>query len=151
MKLQEVASILNEAVVNFEQSPEVQQLRQLLGDQVANDALTAWNGDQRDYQRSGGKNFDPLVPRLLNPDVLSRKYNIRVTPAVQSVLSRIVQLARQTMPDTTSNISAYNARFKDDVWGHERFAREGVDLSAENALYEALGQEVDTLLKTRKK
>lgn len=149
MKLSEISALLESAAA-FDQRPEYQQLRQLAGDAVARDVLAAWNGDQRDYQRSGGNNFEALVPKLLSPNALTRKYGIRVTPELQQVLSQIVQLSHHSMPPPNKLRSTVNSKYANDIWGHERFARESLLANSESALYESLKQEVALLISEEK-
>lgn len=144
MKLAELHQLL-EAATQIDQQPEFQQLQQLAGEQVARDIVAAWNGDQRDYARSGGKNFEALVPKLLSPSVLSRKYGVKVTSELQQVLSRLVALAYHAMPPVDRLRATTQAKYANDVWGHERFARESQLTADDAALYESLKAEVALL------
>lgn len=144
MKLSDIKQLM-EAVTQLEGRPEFDALRRTLGDKVANDVLVAWNGDARDYQRAGGKNFDALVPRLLNADVLSRKYGIRITPDMQRAISGVVQLASHAFPATDRLRATKQAPYATGVWGHERFARESQLTPNDAALYESLQEEVALL------
>jgi hypothetical protein len=144
MKLSEIKQLM-EAVMQLESRPEFEALRRTLGDKVANDVLVAWRGDAQDYQRSGGKNFEPLTPRLLNPDVLARKYGIRLTPDMQRALSGVVQLAHHAFPNVERLRAPKQSPYATGVWGQERFARESKLTPDESALYESLQEEVALL------
>jgi hypothetical protein len=144
MKLAEVKQLM-EAAGPLDRQPEFEQLRQVAGEALARDVLSAWNGDLRDYQRSGGNNFEALVPKLLSPTVISRKYGVQVTPELQQLLSRIVQLSHHSMPPPNKLRSTVNSKYANDIWGHERFARESEQYSAADRLYESLKKEVALL------
>ena len=98
-------------------SPEFQKLKELGGDKLANDVAVAWQGDARDYQRSGGKGFQPLVAQMLNDRVVERRYGIQLTPELRTVLSRIIQLSHHAFPDTNRLKATTNAPHSGDVWG----------------------------------
>ena len=61
-------------------TPEFQQLRTLAGDKLATDIAIAWQGDVKDYARTGGKGFSPLVAQMLDDRAIERRYGIQPTP-----------------------------------------------------------------------
>lgn len=144
MKLSDIKQLL-EAATQLDSRPEFDALRRAVGDKIANDVLVAWNGDARDYQRSGGKNFEPLVPRLLSADVLSRKYGIKVTPELQRALSGVIQLAYHAFPKEEQLRAPKQSPYTHGAWGQERFARESQLTPSDTALYESLREEVALL------
>lgn len=128
-----------------QRSPEFQKLKELGGDKLANDVAVAWQGDARDYQRSGGKGFQPLVAQMLNDRVVERRYGIRLTPELRTVLSRIIQLSYHAFPDVDRLKATSNAPHSGGVWGNV-WARECAEVEFDAALYEVIKADVLTLL-----
>jgi hypothetical protein len=147
MKLSDIKPLAEAApaLAILEQRPEFQRLRQVVGDKLANDVLLAWSGDMRDYERTGGKNFQSLVVQMLNDNVLQRKYNIPATKEVRDVVVPIIQLAHHAMPDVSRMRAPQNAPRSNDVWGNVKWARESMEFT-DYVLYESLKRDVRTLL-----
>lgn len=148
MKLSDIKPLVEAAGAStpLDQRPEFQQLRQAVGDQVAKDVLLAWEGDLRDYQRSGGKNFQSLVLQILSDNVLQRKYNIVPSREARAAISPVIQLVHHVMPDTSRMRAPVNSPYNRGVWGGVKFARESAEFKFQRPLYEALKRDVQTLL-----
>lgn len=126
-------------------TPEFQQLRDLAGEKLASDIAVAWQGDVKDYARTGGKNFQPLVAQMLNDRVVERRYGVEITPPLRKILSALVQLAHHAFPDTERLRGTTNATYSGGVWGNA-WARECATVEFDEILYEVLKADVVTLL-----
>ena len=144
-QLQEAALRPSQAPDFVERSPEFSKLRELGGEKLAHDVAIAWQGDARDYQRTGGKNFQPLVAQMLNDRVVERRYGIHLTTDLRAVLSRIIQMSYHAFPDVTKLRATINAPHSGGVWGNI-WARECEEVEFDAALFEVIKADVLTLL-----
>lgn len=126
-------------------TPEFQQLRDLAGDKLANDIAVAWQGDVKDYARTGGKNFQPLVAQMLNDRVVERRYGLQLTPELRRTLAKLVQLAHHSFPNPDQLRGTSNAVHTGGVWGNA-WARECAKIEYDDVLYEVLKAETALLL-----
>lgn len=126
-------------------TPEFQQLRTLAGDKLATDVAIAWQGDVKDYARTGGKGFNPLVAQMLDDRVIERRYGIQSTPQLRKILSSIKQLSHHAFPDINQLRATTNAPYTGGVWGNQ-WARECASVEYDELLYEVLKADIVTLL-----
>jgi hypothetical protein len=106
--------------------------------------VLAWEGDARDYERSQGKGFDPLFPKMLDPKSVAKfAPGLKVDGALEKGLGLLKQLHGMSFPTKPAA-----ARTDNSVWSHERWARESQDFDMVG--YEMLREEVLTLLEAKK-
>lgn len=147
MKLTHIRQLRESATpAMLQRSEEFAKIRDLIGDKFANDVAIAWQGDARDYQRSGGKNFQSLVVQLLNDRIIEHRYGATITPELHRVLQRIKSLAYHAFPDVNSLRATHNAPYANDVWGYYNWARECNDVEFDSALFEIIKADVSPLL-----
>lgn len=150
MKLSQIKNLTeqqrpSQAPDYVQRSPEFAKLRELGGDKLANDVAVAWQGDARDYERTGGKNFQPLVAQMLNDRVVERRYGITPSSELRAILSRIIQMSYHAFPDVTKLRATTNAPHTGGVWGNS-WARECAEVEFDAALFEVIKADVLTLL-----
>lgn len=155
MKLSQIKTLTEERASQspdyVQRSPEFAKLRELAGEKLAHDVAVAWQGDAREYSRTGGKGFQSLVAQMLNDRVVERRYGIHVSSELRGVLSRIINMAYHAFPDVNKLRATRNQVGPNDVWGHHVWARECAEVEFDAALFEIIKDDVSTLLSEGKK
>lgn len=147
MKLAQLKQLQENATpATLQRSDEFAKIRELIGDKFATDIAVAWQGDARDFQRTGGKGFQSLVVQMLNDRVIERRYGVPVTPELHRLLQRLKSLAYHAFPDASSLRATNNASYANDVWGYHNWARECQEVEFDSALFEIIKADVRTLL-----
>lgn len=103
----------------------------------------AWDGDSRDFERSQGKNFDPLFPKMLDSKSVAKfAPDLKIDQTLEKQLGLLKQLHSYSFPNKTPA-----TRKDSSVWSNERWAKESQDFDMVD--YEMLREEVDALFEAK--
>jgi len=95
----------------------------------------AWEGDGIDYTKSKGKGFDPLFPKMLEPNAIKKfAPTVKLTPTEIGVLKQLALMSFPTIKSKTDN----------SVWKNERWAYEELADFDQNE-YNILREEIEAL------
>jgi hypothetical protein len=121
-------------VRNLTDRDEFKAIQQTAPD-FAKKLVLAWEGDAREYDRNGGKGFDPLFPKMLEPKSIAKfAPGLKADQAI-SLLKQLFNYSFSTKQTT--------ARSDNSVWAQERWAKESQNF--DKAAYKLLREEVETV------
>ena len=139
LSLIKFASLLTEKVSNspdfLKTDKTFKRLIELIP-KAENDLLTAWTGDIKEFQRSGGKNFQSLFAIMVTPDNLKRKYNAVDNSELRSITGNLSNLAHHAFsnaPETKYSDDAYK-------WGNQ-WQKESLETLEQDMRYVELREE----------
>lgn len=109
--------------------PEFKAIKQS-SPKFAQDLVTAWEGDAKDYEKANGKPVEFLFPKMLDEKAVKKfAPNLEVTSELKSQLSKLKQVHLKEFPNRKP------AKIDKSIWSNERWAKESlVDLDADYAM-----------------
>jgi hypothetical protein len=107
-------------------SPEFKAIQQA-SPKFAQNLITAWDGDAKDYEKANGKAIEFLFPKLLDEKAIKKfAPTLEVNSEMKNKLAKLKHLHLKEFPA--------GRKVDKSVWAHEPWARESLDLDADYAM-----------------
>lgn len=79
-----------------------------------------WQAEKNslDAANSKGERYDSIIPSMLTPDYAAKRYGVKVTPDVEALLSRLLQVAYSVFASKGMLKGDVQGRGNKDQWGY---------------------------------
>ena len=100
-------------------STEYERFKFMCGELMSVDVAEALMGDQQQYNKTQGKDFQSLAVAMLTPDVAHRLYELNVTPAMDLVMHDLKLAIYRNFPHDRKIDPHIKQRFTNDQWNND--------------------------------